>query len=100
MIIDCVTPFHYWNASMAVDISSDRVYVAVERSDAVLLVIHGDPVGGWTWSALPPSGGADTNPDIVAENDQGLANRVYVASVWDVGAGHPGPPTRSRHRTA
>ena len=86
-INDCVTPFHYWNASIAVDISNDRVYVAVERSDAVLLVIHGDPVGGWTWSALPPSGGADTNPDIVAENDQGLANRVYVASVWDVGAG-------------
>jgi len=88
-INDCSAPwfYEYWNASIAVDVSNDRVYVAAERNDTSLVVVHGDPVGGWTWSVLAASGGAESHPDVVAENDQGAANRIYVAMVWNIGAG-------------
>jgi len=85
---DCsAAPYHYWNASIAIDISIDKVYVAAERNDSTLWVLHGDPANGWAVVQLPGSGGFDTAPDIAVENDRGLNNRIYVASVWDVGFG-------------
>ena len=88
-INDCSVPwfYHYGNASIAVDISNDRVYVAAERNDTSLVVVYGDPVGGWGSSTLSASGGAESHPDVVIENDQGGSNRVYVAVVWNIAEG-------------